>query len=699
MAMWGSANRRHSLRRRRRARAGRAVLALGAVFAIATVARAQETTAAPATQPLPDDLTALSLEDLMDVDIMNQQVISVSKHVERVADAPAAVYVITPDEIRRSGKSAIPDLLRLAPGTNVSRINANKWGVSTRGFNDLYSNKLLVLIDGRAVYRPLFAGVYWQSVDYPLGDLDRIEVVRGPGATLWGANAVNGVINITSKDASQTQGWSVGARAGTDDSFASARYGGKLDEETFYRVYGKYRHTAEGALVDGGDANDELDLPQAGFRLDRFATDADTFTLQGDVFHVEAGNTLDLPISFAPPYRVRTRDTDRGTGGNVLARWTHKVSEQSDLSLQLYYDHFEAGDVQLHYRLDTLDLEFQHRFMIDDRHQLVWGAGGRYLADEVNDSELFSFSPESRDDYLFNFFFQDHAVLVPDRLSLFLGSKFEANSYSGLEVQPSARLLWTPDRNNSVWGAVSRAVRTPTRWEEDARIVLERGDFGFGLPASFETAGNGRLKAEELMAYEAGYRTQLTPALSLDVAGFYNRYRRLRTMEPGTPVPDLTATPPHVVVPFTVDNRMNATTYGVEVAATLSVTPYWRLASGYSWLHVDADLHSSSTDPFSEGTVNGSDAAHQFNVRSYLNVGRHLEVNAAAYYVDEVEQYDADAFVRVDASLVWRPTKHVEWSVGVQNAFDPRHPEFGSSASDARAEVERAFYMQLVLTH
>jgi iron complex outermembrane receptor protein len=704
--MWGSGCRRG------RRRAASLAVALVASATVAGVVPAQSRPAAAdlpaphadhvdaADSPAPgDDFTSLSLEDLMNVDIMNQQVTSVAKHPERLAESPAAVYVISNEDVRRSGMSSIPDLLRLAPGTNVGRINANKWGISARGFNDQYSNKLLVLMDGRAIYRPLFSGVYWETVDYPLGDLDRIEIVRGPGATLWGANAVNGVINIVSKDASQTQGWSAGTRVGTDDSFAFARYGGTIDPETFYRVYAKYRHAEESLLLDTDDgANDELDLPMAGFRIDRFATEADTFTFQGDVFHVEAGNTLNLPIRFEGQDRVPTVDVGRGTGGNLLARWTHEISDRSEFSLQFYFDHFSIEDVQVGYRQDTLDVEFQHRFRVNDRHALTWGAGARLIVDEVRGTDLFKFRPETRDDYLASFFVQEHAILVPERLSLFLGSKFEANSYSGLEVQPSVRAIWTPDAKNSFWGAVSRAVRTPSRWEEDGQIVLGRGDYGFGIPASLETFGNGRMKSEELYAYEAGYRAQLTEQVSFDAAAFYNRYRRLRTLEQGDPIPNPTANPPHVIVPFQVDNRMDATTYGVELSANARVNEHWRLAAGYAWLRVDADAHPSSIDPFSEEDYDDSDPDHQFNVRSYLNVGRDVEVNVAAYFVDHVEQYDAGPFVRFDASVVWRPTKHLEWSAGVQNAFDPQHHEFRSSVNDAPAEIERAFYTQLVFT-
>jgi iron complex outermembrane receptor protein len=667
--------------------------ALGlAVVAAAFPARAQDEADADAPPLKSEDLLNLSLEDLMNVEIT-----SVSKQKQKVSQAPAAVAVISQDDIRRSGLNSIPELLRLSPGLDVARLTGSTWAISSRGFNDIYANKLLVVMDGRTLYTPLFSGVYWEAADYVLADLDRIEVVRGPGATLWGANAVNGVINITSKSARDTQGWLVSGRAGNEEYDSAARYGGKIDDKTFYRVYGKWRDVDNMELAGGDDSHDGWDSLRGGFRIDRYATDKDTLTLQGDVFTSRLGQTLALPSFVPPTFHTASFGDASESGGNVLGRWTHVISDVSDFSIQAFYDRFEYHNAELAYKQDTFDVDFQHRFSPFQKQEVIWGAGFRFLADDLGNSDVMRFDPSSRDDYIANAFVQDDLTLIPDRVHLFLGTKLELNSYSGLEVQPSARLLYTPDEKNSIWLAVSRAVRTPSRFEEDGRITLNRTiDQMSGLPVTAETRGNTGLESEKLLAYEIGYRTQPTKSLSIDVAAFANVYDDLRSFDPAGPALELTPPIPHVRVPVDVQNKFRGESYGVELAANWNVTQDWRLAASYTFLTLQVHQSSSSTDVINQHSIEGSAPRNQFQIHSYYNVTKNLELNSSLYYVENLSAGDVPGYLRLDAGLTWRPKDGLEVSVGVQNALDDRHPEFTTSLNTPSNEIPRSVYAQLL---
>jgi iron complex outermembrane receptor protein len=648
--------------------------------------------AARAGEALEENFIDMSLEDLMNVEIT-----SVSKHREKVAQAPAAVAVISQEDVRRSGMTSIAELLRLSPGLEVARVHANQWAITSRGFNDVFANKLLVLMDGRTVYTPAFSGVYWDTVDYVLPDLDRIEVIRGPGATMWGANAVNGVINITTKSARDTQGWLFDGVAGSEEQIGSVRYGGKIDDRTYYRVYGKYRNVDDAALAGGERAQDGWEAMRGGFRIDRYATDQDTLTVQGDAFTERTGDTATF-VDFVPPAFLRQVDrVGNQSGGNVLARWTHVISPVSDFSLQLYYDDVHRSDAYGDYTVDTFDIDFQHRFELTPGQQLIWGAGFRFMADQIGAEHGLVVSPDARDTFLLSAFVQDDITLVKDRLHLFVGSKFEENSYTGFEVQPSARLLYTPSERNSFWGAVSRAVRTPSRANEDMAVPIAGArDPQSGLPVELNVVGNRGLYSEQLVAYELGYRSQVTKTFSVDAAAFYNVYDNLLSLQPQTPRVAVDGGGPREVIDLPYSNKRRADTYGLEVAANWNVTDNWRLAASYTWLNVMVHSSSSDRNLQPETTDEENVPRNQAQIRSYLDLTRDLELNAAAYYVENLGGPHIPSYIRVDLGLTWRPAKGAELTVGVQNLLDDRHPEFNGQFGVESTEMQRAVYAQFL---
>jgi iron complex outermembrane receptor protein len=642
--------------------------------------------------PAGEDLTNLSLEDLMNV-----QVYSAAKHTQRAAETPAAFTVISQEDIQRSGMTSIPDLLRLVPGLDVAQINSNQWAISSRGFNDLYSNKLQVLMDGRSVYTPLFSGVYWESIDYVLPDLDRIEVVRGPGATLWGANAVDGVINITSKSAKDTQGWLAEGIGSNEEQQGAVRYGGQLSSDTYFRVYTKYRRYDDYETANGDDANDNWQDVRGGFRIDKYASADDTLTLQGDVYNERVAQTLNYPV-LTPPYISERRVSNNDDGGNVLGRWKHIISDTSDFSLQAYYDRIVRDDVELGYALDTVDIDFQHRFALNERNELIWGGDVRFLADDISSTPRATFFPSRRDDYLVSAFVQDDLTVVPDRLHFIVGTKLEQNSYNGFEPEPSGRLLYTPNDRNTFWGAISRAERNPSRWEQDSRLLYSTTPTALGLPAQVDTFGVGGFTSEKLLAYELGYRVKATQSLSFDLSGFYNSYDSLRGGVTGAP--RFVATPsPHLLIPVTLNNGIYGDTFGTELAANWNISPNWRVTGSYTWLETDLH-HDNGTSDTLAAIYQGSSPRNQFQLHSYYDVTKNLELNTSLYYVEDLKTGNVPGYTRVDAGMTWRPRDALSFSLGAQNIFDNHHPEFSSPLFiTATTEVPRTYYARMELQY
>lgn len=656
-----------------------------------------ETGAGPAL-PEPSDLTEMSLEALMDINVT-----SVSKKSQKLANAAAAVYVITQEDIKRSGVTTIADALRLAPGVQVARLDSNKWAISIRGFNGRYADKLLVLMDGRSLYTPFFSGVYWEVQDTPLEDIDRIEVIRGPGAALWGANAVNGVINITTKQAESTNGGLVSAGGGTRErGFGTARYGLPLGDATDLRLYAKYNNRDNGVDATGNAAHDAWNITRGGFRLDSHPTDQDLLTLQGDYYDGKLGETytLFLPPALTPPTVLDT--TSGVSGGNLLSRWKRALSEKSSLSLQAYFDHYERQMVISGEKRNSIDLEFQHRFALGSFQDVIWGVGYRYSHDEFDDTFTVSFDPASRDEHLYSAFLHDEITLVPERLALILGSRVERKDYSGFEVQPNGRLLWTPTPRETVWAAVSRAVRTPSRAEQTIRYRQSAALVDTGanqqIPVVATVTGSRDFKSEELLAYELGYRSEPHPRVSFDIATFYNVYHHLRTLSTGTFIPP-SASQPFGVQPQLTSNDMHAHAYGVEVSTNWKPYDWWRLQATYSYLKIITYLDTADLSIFNiieRGNAADDSPRNQFSVRSGFDLGRQVTTDLWLRGVDRLKFIDRSTipgYVTLDARLAWKPQPNLEIALVGQNLLHEHNQEFISELINTfPTQVERGFY-------
>jgi iron complex outermembrane receptor protein len=655
--------------------------------------------------PLADD-TLTYLKSLKIEDLLEAEVTSVSKKSEKLSDATAAVFVITAEDIRRSGARTIAEALRMAPGIQVSRFDANKWAVSSRGFNDTFSNKLLVLMDGRSVYTPLFSGVFWDVQDTMIEDIDRIEIIRGPGATLWGANAVNGVINVITKSAQQTQGALVAAGTGTREAYnAAVRYGDRLGADGAWRMYAKGFDRGPYVNADGGDADDQWDALRGGFRMDLDATARDAVTVQGDIYSGREDQTLDLPGTLtALPAGPQKYSADF-SGANLLARWRRAYGDSSNFAVQFYYDRTHRNQAVIEEDRDTVDLDLQHRFAVAPNQELVWGLGYRFSRDNLHNGERVAMVPDSRSDQLFSAFVQNEITLQPDTWWLTLGSKFEHNDYSGFEIQPSMRLRWKPELQQTVWAAVSRAVRTPSRSDHDLRSNRTPETVALPFPpftATYQPAilGDDKFNSEELIAYEVGYRWQPEPRISIDVAAFYNQYDNLRTVEPDPngAYPESDPMPPHTVIPAYIDNKMEGTTYGLEWAATWHPLSYWKLTAGYTWLQMNLRKADDSGDTTAE-KQSGYSPVHQIQLRSCLDLSHGWSFDSALYYVDELRDLNVPAYTRVDLRIGWQPKPDWEFSLSLENLLDDRHPEFAELTDIVPSEIPRQIYAQVTWRH
>jgi iron complex outermembrane receptor protein len=657
-------------------------LATGMLGAVATPAFGGE---APTSQPS-DDLTSLSLEDLMKV-----QVTTVSKQKQSIGQAPAAVSVISQDDIQRSGLTSIPDLLRLAPGMDVARFNASAWAVGARGFNDVYNNKLLVLMDGRTVFSSTFGGVFWNAEDYVLQDLDRIEVVRGPGATLWGSTAVNGVIDVVYKDAKDTQGWLVTGIGGNQEQGGAIRFGGKIDDQTYFRVYTKYRNFEDQLEPSGRSAEDGWQSVQGGFRIDHLAGD-DKLTVEGDLFGQQLSFSETRAVIGAP-YMTVNNGTYGTDGGNILGRWTHTLSDTSNFSVQMYYDRFDRSELYVPLHQNQFDISFQHRFALTPRQEVIWGLEHRSVLDRLDARNGYAANPTARDLAFTSGFIQDDLTLVKDRLHFIVGTKLEYDPYINFQVQPGARVLWTPDGKNTVWGSISRALTTPARYQEDMNTVFA-GVPSPTLPVTSGAVASRGLQPEELLQYELGYRVSPAKSLTVDLNRFYNDYDHLIGTQ--TMSPTFVATPtPHVFVPVRWTNNLEGESYGGEVAATWRVNDRWRLTGSYTLLrtHIRAEGPDNGVRA---GFYRGTSPENQAQLHSYFNLLRNLQLNTAVYYVSPLAEGHVPANVRVDANIDWRIRDGLDLMVGVQNLFDDRHPEFpGTESYYVPTELPRTFFAQL----
>ena len=629
-----------------------------------------------ADQASTDKLIGLSLEELMDVEVT-----SVSRRSQKVSEVAAAVFVITQDDIRRSGATSIPEALRMAPGVQVARIGTDKWSVSIRGFNGRFANKLQVLIDGRSVYNPLFAGVLWEQLDTLMEDIERIEVIRGPSAAVWGANAVNGVINVITKKAAETQGLFLTAGGGSfEHGFFGARYGGKINDNIPYRVYAKGFTRDNLTSTSGVNANDAWHSARGGFRMDHIRG-IDQLTLQGDLFYNSIGDRLDKTQLSAP---IILAETARGhsTGGNIRLRWDRTYSDNSAVTLQTYYDRVDYRVLTTsQFRTESFDIDFQHRFSFWERHNLTWGVNYRLFHNKVFDTELISLRPRQQTNHLASLFIRDEISLIPEYLRFTLGARLDHNDFTGFEIQPNARLIWTPNRQNSVWASVSRAVRIPSRAAHDVALNVRTLDAIPGssttlpFPVLAQIVGSSNFNSERLIAYELGYRHQFTPQASVDIAAFYNDYSQLSDLSPGLPSVQ-SGFPPHLVLPVMLTNKASAHTYGVELSADWRPHNRWRLQGNYSYLemHINSDSAFKQIDS-TTGSADKVSPRHQVSLRSNYDLSDRLQLNLWLRYVGRIELYNIPSYVTLDTRLAFKPTKNVELFLVGQNLLSENHRE------------------------
>ena len=644
-------------------------------------------------------LAGVSIEELMNV-----RVTTVSRGESTVGQSPAAIFVITQEMIRRSGATTFPEILRMVPGMNVAHIDGNKWTVSARGFNDRFGNKLLVQVDGRTVYNALFPGVYWADVDYVLADIDRIEVIRGPGASVWGANAVNGIINIITKSAKDTHGGLLSGGGGNEErGFANFRFGGQLGDNLHYRVFGKWAERDDQFSLEGRP-NDQWITARTGLRLDWTPNARDTLTFDGGYFYVKPGNNQSFASPLPPTFSVSGIESEIARGGHALARWTRQLDAESNFVLQVYWDRLNHDSTKdfTHFHIETYDVDFQHQFPLGARQKVTWGLGYRFTnlflgSTPMDGGFVTNAEPQHRDTNVVSTFVQDEIALVPKRLSLTLGSKFERNDFTGFEYQPTGRLLWTPTARQSAWLAVSRGVRTPGFVPDELEFTLL--PFTPGVPVFPRLTGNTGLKAEKLTAFELGYRAQATDRFSFDIATFYNVYDDLIVLTPQ----DLVLIPGGAVVPLRQGNNMKGETYGVEVSAIWQVTDWWRLHGSYSFLQMELHAKTGGQNAVQTAVLNGQDYAiehsspqNQAYVRSSFDLPGHVELDLIGRYVDNLAGFTPGikGYIACDARLAWKPRENLEFAIVGQNLLDAQHPENGTNpqVKTPLVEIRRGIY-------
>lgn len=663
----------------------------------------------------------MSLEELLDVNVS-----SVTRMAgQDLFSSPASVYVITDEDIRRSGHLHIPELLRLAPGLQVSRMDASSWAVSSRGFNNRYNRLQLVQMDGRAITNPLFGGVYWENQDYVIDDLEKIEVISGSGSTLWGANAVNGVISIMTKPAKDTQGWLLKTHTGNKDSgIGTIRYGGKLGEDSYYRVYAKH---AEHRELDTYTYNKDHYMPpyhdvytetkaddvysytdgllrqQVGFRADWENDEDDSFTLQADYFRLTEGSSLAFatytiianPLGLEP---VGMDSQKEATGYNILGRWNRAINDKSSLQLQMYVDwnaeEFLNPLTLFENKKRVFDIDFQHNIQVGNNHNVVWGLGYRKNSLFIDTNTMTFMTPgNSYHDETISGFFQDTFNIFSKDLKMTLGSKVEENDFTGNEVQPGMRIAWEPNKNNMVWTGVSKAVKVPGLETRANYVVggatVPANSFGAGNPPidlwmPFTLMGNSNVAEEEVLSYELGYRVKPNKALSLDFTVFTNRGHHMQRTETVSALPPIAQLISKGVVHYE----------GLEFSANWILSDKWRLAGGYTWF----DATEKSVVPIDVGDET---PRNQAQLRSYLDIGKNLELNTELFYKDNIRHVDMriPKALRLDLGFTWkRPEKGMEWRLWGQNLTDPKHREGAPDryTSLGAAEVERSFYAEVM---
>jgi iron complex outermembrane receptor protein len=620
--------------------------------------------------PPPRDLTELSITELA-----NLRVTSVQKRPEFLKDTPAAVSVITTEEIEASGATSIPALLRRAPGVHVARLDASQWAIGIRGFTNSVARSQLALMDGRSLYTPLFAGTYWDVQNTFLEDVDRIEVVRGPGGTLWGANAVNGIINVITKSSADTQGGLIVLGGGNQErAFGRGRFGGHWGDEATYRLHGAYFNRAAESHPDA-DGYDAWHMYQGGLRTDWSPRPSDTLTVQGGVYSGRAGRQTTF-ATFTPPF-VQTLEQDADlSGGNLRTRWNRALSEGREITVQAYYDRTNRQEPHFSEDRDTFDLDAQYRFVLRGRQEIVAGLGYRVSDGRTTSVPTIAFVPPEQTDDLFSAFVQDTLQVVPGRVRITLGTKVERNDYSAFEFQPSGRVMFHPSPTQGFWVGVTRAVRTPTRFDRDLVLNVTINP---GTPTFARLLGDDGFETERSLVYEAGYRGQLSRRLSVDIAGFYNRYPNLVSYEVGAPF----AETGRLIIPLRAANGTDGMVGGIEVSSDLRPSDRWLLRASYSYLNMQISPQLSSNDTGASATEDAS-PRHQLWVSSTTNLPGRLVVGALFRWVTRLPSQEVDAYAELDLRLWWRALEHVELAVTGQSLLHGRHVEFGSGTVGGR---------------
>ncbi len=625
----------------------------------------------------------MSLQEVLDIEVT-----TVSRVPEQAMSVPAAVYVVTQEQIRRSGATSIPEILRLVPGVQVARLGGGTWAIGIRGFADRLARSILVLIDGRAVYSPLFAGTYWETQDTLLADIDRIEVIRGPGGTLWGANAVNGIINIITKSSKDTHGAYVSAGAGdVERGFGSARYGDAAGAFS-YRVYGKAFDRGPEFHQDGSDY-DTWHAVQGGFRADWDRPDNRTITLQGDIYRGRLGERPTLS-SYSPPF-TQTFVLDAPlSGGNVTARY-----EGRDVRLQAYYDHTSRDEQPVGEDRDTGDIDFQQTLRRWTRHTPTWGGEYRLTTGRITAVPPTAFTPPTRTDNLFTAFVQDEIVLAPNRWRLTVGSKFEHNSYSGWEVQPSGRVAWTPGPSGTWWAGVTRAVRTPSRVETDYTTLSAAATSP--LPIFVRLTPNPNFGPERLIAYETGFRLRPAERFFVTWSGFYNDFKNSLGTDLLGQFVEASPPPVHLALPVQFTNSLHGNSAGFEATADVRPATWWRVTANYSYLQVAFSRSPGSRDVSQEKHYEQAIPHHQVQAGWSADVSR-WSFDYLLRYISELAAGPVPGYAASDVNLTWHATHQLDLSLVGQDLFSDHHLEW-FTGSGANIEIRRSAFARVTWRH
>ncbi len=627
--------------------------------------------------------------------LMQVTVTSVGKKPQTLANTPAAVYVISQEDIRRSGATSIPEVLAMAPGIQVSQISGSKWSISSRGFSGFISNKLLVLIDGRSVYSPAYSGVFWDAQNTMLEDIDRIEVIRGPGGTIWGANAVNGVINIITKKAQDTQGGLLRAGMGDQEKLQGAtRYGGKIGDTAFARFYAMGNDRASNQLAGSGlDAGDGWNTLQTGFRADGTVGTKNEWTLQGDLYR-NRGDQIIFPYWLpTAPYALEKHSDLDEDGGNLLGTWQHRMGSHERLSLQMYYDYTANNQDWLNLAYRTLDATLQYETRLGERNDITGGLGFRRI--EGDSDSTFQTVIPNRTNEIYSLFLQDAFHLVPDHLTLTLGSKYEHNPYTGSEWQPSGKLLWAPNERHSYWASIARAVRTPSAWEHEAQVAFSTLPPYLGGMGDVYTRGSAEFTSDTALSYEAGYRWQPHQRFSLDIALFYTVYDDLHTLRPR---------PTATGVDLVFTNGITGHNYGVELAATWKPATWLALAGTYGYLQSDYDPETPGF-PMDQSLAvffEKLPPAHQFGLRSSIDLAANWQLNGWLRYTDNFigrsssdllqAERPIDATTNLSVNLIWKPRPTLECMLSGQNLLNSSQLYYYSEHLTPPTEIERGVF-------